>query len=447
MSTTQSHTGHDAIVARQAWRALSPSRWLAGVLALYALGMTIAPMEPTVVFSWSAAALWLGIAAGLWVGLRQGEASAGRRAASPVTAALARKVVLLAVGGVLLLGIDRYVVRGAPLELDFFAVRDALEGSPPGVFGMLAAFVGAFAPFGWLMCRLASAQGVRLPVGWHVAGLAAALAYVLLSVSAGSRTVMLVVVLLHVAAIAYFARLSGRRLRARVVATIVLLALAMVGASVAVMFSRLEQMGLDPLVSIQASGYAESLQPSAAALAWIESHPDSAPLLATAFSLALYVYHGVFEFALLVDSFADRHTAGALIFWLPLKLLDSLAGTSLSVDPGQLDGVREGLFTTFAGPVFIDFGVLAVPVAALLGWVLAYPCAALRRGHAAWLPAAATVVAVVVMFPVLNMIDSAAGAYLLVAGAGIAWLGRSARPTAARRSRQLPNAPSAGQAG
>lgn len=402
-------------------RVLHPAWALAAVMLLYGAGLAIAPVEPVETLGFVPLSYWLLVGAAFWLGLRLGcGAGSGvpplplkREPPSPRQLSL---LIGMAGLGMLLLLVDRYVIRGAPLKFDVFAVRDALEGTPPGAVGTLGGFFGAFAPFAWIACRIAEAQGSAPRPRLRRLALLLVLAYVGLSLAAGSRSVMLVVVILHAVCLIALGAWQGRRLPWRAIAGVAALLVAAVMGSVWIMLSRLEQMGLDPLLSIQASGYAESLQPSQAALQWIESHPEHSALLAAAFSICLYVYHGLYEFVVLFDAFADQHTNGALTLWLPLKLLQILGLPVAAVDTSSLQGVREGLFTTFVGPFYIDFGWAAPLVALFVGALLGYPARRVWRGDAAWLPVATVVVAIVVMYPIMNLLDSAAGAYLLVSG-------------------------------
>lgn len=408
-------------------RLLNPSWALAASLLTYGFGLLLAPVESAVSISFESFGFWLLVSSFFWLGLRLGSgagSSAPFAAPYPRPPSSSRLSVVVALGaiGLLMLFVERYFIRGAPLSFDIFAIRDAIESKPPGVIAILGSFLGAFAPLTWIACKIIEAQGSEPRIWLRRFSLLLVLLYTGFSLAAGSRTVMLVVVILHAVCLFALAGWQGKRLPIRASIWIGVLIFFLLACSVWLMLSRLEQMGLDPLVSIQVSGYAESLKPSQAALQWIERHPDYSAVLAAAFSICLYIYHGLFEFGLLFSSFSSEHTFGAYTLWLPVKLLQLIGLPLDSVNPANLQGVREGLYTTFVGPLYIDFGYLSMLAALLMGCILGYPSRRLRAGNAIWLIPSALIVAIVSMYPIMNILDSTAGAYLLVSGLCLATL-------------------------
>jgi hypothetical protein len=416
-----------------AGHSLRPARLLTIVVIGFFVSLVLMPVQPTAALVPAAVVYWLLVTLSLWLGMWCGGLPTRARAHPAVRmrsiglARAARRTVFLGSVGILLLGIDRFGLRGAPLAWNVMEVRDAVEATSTGLVGLLAAFFGAFAPFGFIVCALARANGERVSAAVRLVGAAVALLYVLLSVMQGSRSVMLVVVIVHACAFVYLSRLKGRRTPVKALALGAALLLAAALASAVILLERLEQMGLDPLLSIQVSGYAEALQPSAAVLQSIEAYPAGSGLFAALFSLCLYLYHGFFEFSLLFTQFAADHTWGAWVFWLPVKVVSVSTGLTLGVDPAQLAGVREGIFTSFVGPVYVDFGWFAPLAMLVLGWLLAQPAAQLAKGNSLWLLGASTVCAIVLMYPMLNLIDSSAGSYLLVASVIVTRLNKSWR--------------------
>lgn len=425
--------------------SLQPARLLALVVFSFFAVMPLLPIDVVNKPSLLAVTYWLLVVLALWLGFQwRGHALARVQAPAANHARAMRRTVVLGLAGVALLSFDRFVLRGAPLEWNVLEVREAIEGTSTGVIGMVAALLGSFAPFGFVLCVVTKATGNSVSLAWRSSAALGTVLYVALSVMQGSRSVLIVVVIVHLTTWMYVSRLSGQRTGVRTLCVgVAVLVVAALG-SAAIMFDRLQQMGIDPVQSIQYSGYAESLQPSAAALRWIESHPEAAGMFAAAFSLCLYLYHGFFEFSQLFDQYASDHTLGAWIFWLPLKAISVLSGANLGVDIGKLSGVREGIFSTFVGPVYVDFGWFGPLVALLLGRVLAIPTTKLAAGRHLWLPASCTVCAVILMFPMFNLLDSAAGAYLLFASVIITQLGRSRKKQRVSRHVSLQGTTDAG---
>jgi hypothetical protein len=424
VSTARAHS--------RAGKAISPSRLLLISLLVFFAGLTVAPVVSTFAVSTGGIIYWgifvLAAYSGLRLGMfRLGPVRRAHRIAPSSLLRAARRTVALGLVGVVLLIYVRFVLRSAPFELDFLAVRDALESSTPGAMGFVAALLAAFSPFGYITTALARAHGAPVSRRLWLASLAAPIVYVAVSLSQGSRSVLLVVVLLHVVSGLYLRRLAGRRVDRHAALAAVVVFVVVAFASAALMLERLDQMGVDPMVSIEASGYAVTLQPSPEALAWIASRGDSTALSAAAFSLCQYVFHGFFEFNLLFTRFADQHTLGALTFWLPAKVASMASGLELNVDTAGLIGWRDGIYTTFAGPAFVDFGLFAPLAMLLLFWLLGIPARRLCDGDTLLLPLVCIVGCIALLFPVVSLLDSSSGAYPLVAALGIKLLGTDLR--------------------
>ena len=77
----------------------------------------------------------------------------------------------------------------------------------------------------------------------------------------------------------------------------------------------------------------------------------------------------------------------------------------------------------------LGLGRWLLPVAAfVLFLALGLPAATLRPDRLAALPYCSVLCALCVLFPVVNLLDSAAGAYPLVASMLVPWLGRQRVP-------------------
>jgi hypothetical protein len=345
-----------------------------------------------------------------------------------------RFTVVLALCGNALLSYDRFVLRGAPLGFEIFATREALEQGTSGLISTLAAFGSAFAMFAPAVFGLAAATGsvpkrsVWRPVAWF-----AAVVYLGLSVMAGSRSLVLVFAILNLIAASH-SRAIERALGRAVPADrgrVVLLLVALTVFSTWMMLLRLDEMGLDPVTSLAVSGYAEQIRISPWLLELVEAVPALSSITATLLGLLLYLCHGAFEFFALFDDYASVHTLGAEIGWLPLKVLGVVTGKDYAIDYDALNGFRAGVFTTFVGPLYLDFGFAGPLFAFVLFAVLGLPQARVANGRLAWSPFVWVVGTVCVMFPVVNLISAAAGSYAIFAAILIAAFG--SRPAPQRR--------------
>jgi hypothetical protein len=397
--------------------AIEPSRLLAFGLLSYFVGLLFAPIVPGTSLATNGIILWISCAIAAFAGLAIGQSVLGParlfRPDEKHMESVSCWVTTMGLAGVSLTVFDRYVLRGVPLDLNAFAVREALEASSPGAVGTIAAMLAAFAPLAYVTAGAAGLSGARVPAAWRRLAMLAPALFVLISLVQGSRSVMLVVVILHVIYTSFRRKYLGMPLKFWAVMGGVLLFLTVGATSATVMLLRLEQMGLDPMFSVQASMYAEAAQPSAAVLAWIDTHPAVAAPAAAVLSLCQYVFHGFFEFNALYSNYTDRWKLGAMTLWLPLKVVSQVVGTNLNVDTAELAGWRDGIFTTFVGPAFVDFGPVTPLMLVVLFAALGVPSRRLRAGDLSWLPCVCLVGCVAVLFPIVSLLAGASGAYLL----------------------------------
>lgn len=406
-------------------------RYLGWTLVAYGLGLLVAPIEPN--YEATASSLWLWATSagtsvlGLYVAhLLASPAGAARPPAFGFSLALAsnRLNVLAAIGLVCTI-VDRYVLRGVPLNFDFFVARDALEATAPTPIGLLGALLGALACFSLGLVIARRIAGERPVPRDMLLSSAVFLLYVAISLGIGSRSTLLVAVVSTMFSVIWMRKAAGLTLHLRYW-LLALAALALVALiSVALMLERLNLMGLDPFISIEFSGYAYTVRPSRDAMDWLGARAEAAPMLVAGFSLLQYVFHGLYEFSLFAQEPFVEHSLGSATFWLPLKLLSIVNVNLGAIDYESIPGWREGIFTTFLGPMYLDFGTFMPIATFLLFLALGLPANRLRPDRLALLPYCSVLCAVCVLFPIVNLLDSASGAYPLVASLLVPWLGRT----------------------
>jgi hypothetical protein len=399
-----------------------PVKLFVVVAAVWLVGYAVAPIERKDYVSAKAIALFVvssvTFVAGLSVSAKNGQSSRAKRNYSINRSLLTLRVVQsISAAGLALSYIDRYLIRKAPLTFDAIAVREVVSNVSVGVIGTVGAFLASFAPFLPLVQRLAQLRGKQqIDIATSIVTTVIVLLYIMFYLALGSRSIPAVVLLIVAYGSLWERRQSGKMGIISSAFTITLVACAMLVILIAVMSVRLEQMGMDPVESIQYSGYAEIVAPNDYILGLLSSGGLFSGILAVCFSIVQYVFHGFFEFSLLVQNFRDTHTGGRALLWLPIKTLAILGIPVKMLDYTTLIGVRQGVFTTFLGPLFVDFG-FAMPLATLLiGTAIGMPFKRLRNGSLQYLPLCAILFCVLLFYPIFSLIDSAAGAYLIVTG-------------------------------
>jgi hypothetical protein len=414
--------------ARTAINLLSPVRLFVWTLVLFGVGFVAAPITPDISVSFGAAFCWISVfvmsIAGAALAIPKGLAIRGDRFMARRFPArkIARRCIAIGVTGVMLSVIDRYFVRGAPLGFDILLAREVLTDSGTGMLGLLAAAAAAFAPLGLISAWLARALGEPVSKRTEIAAFVSLLLYMILSIALGSRSLVVVCALMHVLSALFFQILRRGRVNWGAILSVCAIATALIVGSAWLMIERLDQMGMSPIASIQFSGYAYTLKPSANLVDALNASDQLGYFGAGLYSLVIYAYHGFYEFCLLYDNFTDSLLLGAKHLWLPLKVLSVLTDFDFSIDLSQLSGFRDGVYTTMVGPMYLDFGWCAPLFAFYLFLALSYPYRRLVLGDWRWFAATVQVAMIIIMAPVTSLLDSSVGIFPLLAATVLPFL-------------------------
>jgi hypothetical protein len=174
-------------------------------------------------------------------------------------------------------------------------------------------------------------------------------------------------------------------------------------------------MEMDFVFSILFSAYGYSLTPTADALSFMGTQSEPLAQLASAvIPLFQYYLHGVLEFGLLwerpdtqIFTFGTQHLAPYV------KALDVFHVMEYPDFRTDYVYFRPGVFTTFFGPLWVDFGWAGVPLMLVFGVACKHCGNLARRGSLGVMPLYAYLCVVIFFIPVLNLIVSAQGMYTI----------------------------------
>lgn len=307
---------------------------------------------------------------------------------------------------------DKLFVRGISLADSALEARELLADAGAGP---LAAIGGLLYPFCYVPLIL---WWARRP-GMHLHPLApwiAALLFVLPGLDALillSRSQMLVALTMmyfSAACVLY----QGRALHRRLMIPVLIGMSVLVAASVMAFASRLSGMDLDLVSSILNSAYGYVLTPDATALKVMGDKNLAGNAMSSLVPMLQYYLHGVFEFGLLWHRpDVQVFTLGTHSFAPYIKALSIFGLISYPDFDAANIYYRSGVFTTFFGPLWIDFGWFG-PLFMLCFGVLAKRCAKLaRRGSTAAMPLHSYFCVVLFFIPVVNFMISATGMYII----------------------------------
>lgn len=259
---------------------------------------------------------------------------------------------------------DRYILRGLAEATTYFEQSEVLSLHETSVFGILA---GPMFPFLLLM----------------------PFAYMLYARNVGSNRLLFAVSVVCLAFIPMEAALTGSRSSTLVAGGLILLTLASqvkitptkIALSViaAVLFillageifiQRVVEFGSYSVAESAGggSGYAQTVPASDWIINQVGSVEDAgigARFLFSILHFSQYYLHGFFEYFRLVDEFSDEHSLGAYTYPLSyrvLALIFQFPPTAADINP------RAGVFSTFFGGLYLDFGWFSPVVCFAYGW-------------------------------------------------------------------------------
>ena len=117
-------------------------------------------------------------------------------------------------------------------------------------------------------------------------------------------------------------------------------------------------MELNFLFLLEDSAYAKFVQPKDYIIHFLMETESFflTTIVASSINILGYYLHGIFEMLYVIESFTEQKTFGFYSLFLPAKLLAFSVGTT---DPTVVitdSLIRYGVFTTFYGPFYYDFG-------------------------------------------------------------------------------------------
>lgn len=318
----------------------------------------------------------------------------------------------LGVVGIMFRLFDKFVLRNAILFGSAIENREALADTTAGVLSTIG---GVLYPFCylplfmlWIQERKFTKSAAHLKwIAILVAMLPTIEALLLLS-----RSQMLLafgMLYFSISCTLY----DGRALPKKLIFPILLSLGILVGVSGLTFLIRLDDMERQLLDSLQTSAYAELLGPSDLAMRILTGENSVFSIaFANAIPFFQYYLHGLYEFSLLwerpdvqIFSYGAEHLFPYVKFASIIGIFDkSLITQDLYF--------REGVFTTFFGSLWVDFGWFGLFVIFGLGFISKRIAVAAKSISSSFLPIYSFICVVIFFMPVVNLIVSAQGMYV-----------------------------------
>ena len=366
----------------QYYDRLTPGRALAASYLLWLSVFVIAPVDPR----WSDVAtgymlILLGLG-GLSIGFMLPDGMSFKPARVTFSNRVCQNAVLVcAFLGMIGLGLklyDIFVLRGVSLDQDVISARTtSSQVSASGISILAAAFL-PFANAALMVAWYAWRVGYIRRIGFWP--LVAALAPIGVPLLFGSRSGLIFFITLLIAA---YLNLVPK-LRARILVFAVLGGAFLATLFALIFINRVDKSGINLLYAARVSAYTQVVPLQTWALNYIDSGGDLGPLLAGYASIMQYIVSGMFEFLYLVELKDDNFAWGSNTFFF-LPKLAAIITNSGSVAAGQADldalNPRAGVFQTFFGAIYIDFGLFLPLFCVALGFFVGMLRQFVRSGN------------------------------------------------------------------
>ena len=314
--------------------------------------------------------------------------------------------LVLGLAGAVLKLMDLLVLRGIAIGDPIDVARSQAERGGSSIVSILAAALG---PFGLASLALAAAgksAALRARIG--LAPLLLAAAIPAMGLLLGSRSTLMMACLYGIV----IAALLAVRITARQAALTFTATLAMLLGFNLLFLLRLQQYGIDARFAARYSAYTELVPTTRAYLDLVDNGGMFGGLLAGLASLFQYALSGIFEFFSLVDSKREDFGFGAYQFSFIDKFIAFVTGGSAQASDIRLDllNPRTGVFQSFFGPAYIDFGYFVVVFSLAFGAAAGFARRAVLAGNLFALPLYVLFIVQILLVPMIDGLTASAGA-------------------------------------
>jgi hypothetical protein len=316
--------------------------------------------------------------------------------------------VALGLIGMALRLVDRLLIRGVEYGADALELREALSTSSSSVAGIVAAVLMplCLVPLILLLASERPRSRILLAIAAVVFVLPMSESFFQLS-----RSFMLLTIGIAFATVS-LTQLGGRLLNRKLIVVSLLGALALAVVSTLIFSARIEAGYRQLSDSVFDSAYAEFLQPNEFAWETIASGSELESFaMLSVLPNGLYYLTGAYEFSALWDRPDDQQFAyGQLLFYPFVRVAYRLVGVDfLNSFDIETYVYRDGVYQTFFGPLWADFGWFGLFVMAAFGALVQNLSQRVRRGSLAVMPLYIYMIIVVYFMPVVNFLTNGFG--------------------------------------
>ncbi len=322
-------------------------------------------------------------------------------------------VIWIAVLGLTFRILDKFLLRGTSFGFSISYNRILLAKSGSSIVSVIAAFL---APFSFLPLFLYYFLGLKrrwLLVLSYVLFFSSVFEFIML----GSRSGLFVILLLLGIYLRYFKKL--RITYGRLIILGIALFFLMIW-SVNLFLERTKDFAKTDKIAVEhileRSGYNFTIEPTDEAKRSIlsaDSKTERAYRLGM-INFGQYYLHGLFEFGYLFNNYEKNNWYGGYTFNIVPKFSNIIFRTDFDLKEIQNSPPRTGVYTTFFGPIFIDFGWFSLIFMFFFGVAQKLIYNKVMLGRFQFVPIVFYFLIINFFMPVFNFINGAQGLYNLI---------------------------------
>lgn len=332
----------------------------------------------------------------------------------PFSPVLFRTTALIGLFGMALRVFDRVVLRGASYGGDAIQVRETLEQAGVTPVGAIASvfFCFCFIPLIVLLASDKREHRFKLMI---VAGAIFALPMVE-SLLQLSRSTLLVGIGMSFIALV-ITRYGGNPFNRKLILASIAGIVAFSVFSSLVFSARLEASGRNLDDSVFTSVYADFLQPNEqASRALLSPSRMEAAVYNAVLPNGMYYISGLYEMSVLWERPDEQHFGYGRVHFYPFyRAFQIVLGSDdeKSFDSGEYL-YRIGVWQTFFGPVWVDFGWFGPLFLALIGYLVEILSGGVRRRQLRDLPLYSYFLVLILFMPVVNLLANGLGLFGII---------------------------------
>lgn len=319
-------------------------------------------------------------------------------------------VVFIALIGFLLKIFDRFIIRGISLSNDFFTNRESMSESSGNIIGVISTFL---APFGIIPLFFYYRYQMKLNSLMKFFVYFIFFSQFLDAIFLGSRSIIFIIAILFFLYLFYIKKMS-LNIKKGIIILLTTVSLTLVMNYIFIERTKLFAGDNAYSMALNTSAYNFT---STSSNDFKQEFNNAGELKKTIYfsyiNTIQYFTHGIFEFSYLYDKFNKEHALGGYTFNVYNRFFYKISGNEFNNDNLLKLTPRVGVYTSFFGPLFIDFGWFTPLIMLIFGFVLKNIYINAIVGYD-WAILMVFYFFIVLMFsPVFNFISGGGGIFIL----------------------------------